>query len=84
VARRPGTKLSPYEILSPPVAGSAGEVSKEKDSRPKRTVAMDVLPSRLSSNADTRRLRSAAKRVAVESGQNRGRYRRTAALVRGD
>ena len=25
-----GTRLGPYEILSPPVAGSAGEVSKEK------------------------------------------------------
>ena len=46
-----GTKLGPYEILSPLGAGGMGEVYKAKDTRLDRTVAIKVLPSHLSDNA---------------------------------
>ncbi len=38
----PGTKLGPYEILAPLGAGGMGEVSKAKDTRLDRTVAIKV------------------------------------------
>jgi serine/threonine protein kinase len=46
----PGTKLGPYEILTPIGAGGMGEVYKAKDTRLDRTVAIKVLPSHLSDN----------------------------------
>src|SRR3972149_1197787 len=51
MAPAPGTKLGPYEILSPLGAGGMGEVYKAKDTRLDRTVAIKVLPSHLSDNA---------------------------------
>jgi eukaryotic-like serine/threonine-protein kinase len=45
-----GTRLGPYEILSPLGAGGMGEVYRAKDTRLDRTVAIKVLPSHLSSN----------------------------------
>ncbi len=47
-----GTKLGPYEIISPLGAGGMGEVYRAKDTRLDRTVAIKVLLSHLSSNAD--------------------------------
>ena len=47
-----GTKLGPYEILAQVGAGGMGEVYRAKDTRLDRTVAIKVLPSHLSSNAD--------------------------------
>jgi serine/threonine protein kinase/Tol biopolymer transport system component len=47
-----GTKLGPYEILSPLGAGGMGEVYRARDTRLERTVAIKVLPSHLSDNPD--------------------------------
>src|SRR5690348_5824960 len=46
----PGTKLGPYEILSPAGAGAMGEVYRCRDLRLDRIVAIKVLPRHLSSN----------------------------------
>ena len=40
----PGTRLGPYEVLSPLGAGGMGEVWKARDSRVDRVVALKVLP----------------------------------------
>ncbi|HKD02514.1 MAG TPA: protein kinase [Terriglobales bacterium] len=47
-----GTKLGPYEILSPLGAGGMGEVYRARDTRLDRTVAIKVLPQHVSSDAD--------------------------------
>jgi serine/threonine protein kinase len=49
-----GSRLGPYEILSPLGAGGMGEVYKAKDTRLERTVAVKVLPQRLSASAEVR------------------------------
>src|SRR3981189_336656 len=45
-----GTKLGPYEILSPLGAGGMGEVYRARDTRLDRSVAIKVLPAHLSSD----------------------------------
>ena len=42
---QPGTRLGPYEIVSPLGAGGMGEVYKATDTRLNRTVAIKVLPT---------------------------------------
>lgn len=49
-----GTKLGPYEILSPLGAGGMGEVYRGRDTRLDRTVAVKILPSHLSEDAEAK------------------------------
>jgi serine/threonine protein kinase len=49
-----GTKLGPYEILSPLGAGGMGEVYRARDTRLDRTVAIKVLNSQLVGNVELR------------------------------
>ena len=51
----PGSRLGPYEVLSPLGAGGMGEVYRARDSRLGREVAIKVLPE--DSTADPERLR---------------------------
>src|SRR5947209_10108258 len=49
-----GTRLGPYEILSPLGAGGMGEVYRAKDTRLDRTIAIKVLPTHVSSDPELR------------------------------
>ncbi len=49
-----GTKLGPYEILSPLGAGGMGEVYRARDTRLDRTVAVKILPSHLSEDQESK------------------------------
>jgi serine/threonine protein kinase len=60
-----GTKLGPYEIISPLGAGGMGEVYRASDTRLDREVAIKVLPASLSSDASLKqRLEREAKAVS--------------------
>src|SRR5437773_5457480 len=50
----PGTRLGPYEILSPLGAGGMGEVYRAKDTRLGREVAIKVLPEHLIAEPEVR------------------------------
>src|SRR5262250_100768 len=45
-----GAKLGPYEVISPLGSGGMGEVYRAKDTRLDRSVAIKILPARLSSD----------------------------------
>src|SRR2546426_4647197 len=51
----PGTRLGPYEVLSPLGAGGMGEVWRAKDDRLGREVAIKVLPHDAAGDADRMR-----------------------------
>src|SRR5262245_10642046 len=51
-----GTRLGPYEIVSPIGAGGMGEVYRARDPRLNRTIAIKILPEPLANDAE-RRLR---------------------------
>src|SRR5664279_5414505 len=60
-----GTKLGPYEILSPLGAGGMGEVYRARDTRLAREVAIKVLPESFARDADRlRRFELEARTVA--------------------
>ena len=63
-----GTKLGPYEILSPIGAGGMGEVYRARDARLKRDVAIKVLPTSYSQDAD--RLRRFEQEAQSAGGLN--------------
>ncbi len=49
-----GSRLGPYEIVSPLGAGGMGEVYRARDTRLDRTVAIKVLPEHLSASLESR------------------------------
>src|SRR5215467_5204733 len=66
-----GSRLGPYEILSPLGAGGMGEVYRAKDPRLGREVAIKVLPSSISSDADRlRRFEQEARAAGVLNHPN--------------
>jgi len=66
-----GTKLGPYEIVSPLGAGGMGEVYRARDTRLDRTVAIKILPERLSGNPEAKqRLDREARAISALSHPN--------------
>jgi eukaryotic-like serine/threonine-protein kinase len=66
-----GTKLGPYEILSPLGAGGMGEVYRARDTRLDRFVAVKILPSHLSSDSTRKqRFEREAKTVSALNHPN--------------
>src|SRR6202162_170393 len=63
-----GTRLGPYEILSPLGAGGMGEVYRAKDTKLGREVAIKVLPESLS--ADPERLARFEREARVLASLN--------------
>nr|MBA3640835.1 serine/threonine protein kinase [Acidobacteriota bacterium] len=63
-----GSRLGPYQILSPLGAGGMGEVYRARDTRLGREVAIKVLPSELSSDKD--RLRRFEQEARAASALN--------------
>src|SRR5215469_10808704 len=61
-----GTRLGPYEIITPVAAGGMGEVYKAWDTRLDRTVAVKVLPAQLCS--DTLRRQRLERECKMISG----------------
>src|SRR6516164_1081448 len=66
-----GTKLGPYEIVSPLGVGGMGEVYRAHDSRLDREVAIKVLPDSLTSDRDRlRRFEQEARATAALNHPN--------------
>jgi len=67
----PGTRLGPYEVLSPIGAGGMGEVYKAHDGKLGRDVAIKVLPERMAEDADAlARFEREARAVAALNHPN--------------
>ncbi|HTW60096.1 MAG TPA: protein kinase [Terriglobales bacterium] len=66
-----GTKIGPYEVLSPLGAGGMGEVYRARDARLGRDVAIKVLPESLARDAERlRRFETEARAVAALNHPN--------------
>ena len=66
-----GTRLGPYELLSPLGAGGMGEVYRARDTRLGRDVAIKVLPEALANDADRlRRFEQEARSIAALNHPN--------------
>ncbi len=66
-----GAKLGPFEILAPLGAGGMGEVYRAWDTRLERTVAIKVLPERVSQKPEQRRrLENEARAISKLSHPN--------------
>jgi len=66
-----GSRLGPYEVISPLGAGGMGEVYRARDTRLDRDVAVKVLPAHLSDNAEFRqRFEREAKAISQLSHPN--------------
>src|SRR6266540_1705613 len=66
-----GSRLGPYEVLSPLGAGGMGEVWKARDPRLARDVAIKVLPASFSNDADRlRRFEQEAKAAGLLNHPN--------------
>ena len=66
-----GTRLGPYEVLSPIGAGGMGEVYRARDARLSREVAIKVLPASFSNDADRlRRFEQEAKAAGLLNHPN--------------
>jgi len=66
-----GTRLGPYEIVSPIASGGMGDVYRARDVRLERDVAVKVLPERYLRDAEARmRFEREAKAVAALSHPN--------------
>ena len=71
MALAPGTKLGPYEMLSPLGSGGMGEVYRAIDTRLGRNVAVKVLPEFLSQKPELReRLQHEARTISKLSHPN--------------
>jgi formylglycine-generating enzyme required for sulfatase activity/predicted esterase len=65
MALLPGTKLGPYEISGLLGVGGMGEVYRARDTRLQRTVAIKILPARLSSDPESHaRFQQEAKSIS--------------------
>ena len=68
MALAPGTKLGPYEVVSPLGAGGMGEVYRARDTKLDRDVAIKVLPQGVARDPDAlARFEREAKAVAALS-----------------
>jgi serine/threonine protein kinase len=66
-----GTRLGPYEVLSPLGAGGMGEVYRARDAKLERDVAIKVLPAHLTSDPEAlARFEREAKAVAALAHPN--------------
>jgi tetratricopeptide (TPR) repeat protein len=71
VALTVGTRLGPYEVLSPLGAGGMGEVYRARDTKLDRTVALKVLPADVASDVRAlTRFEAEAKAIAALSHPN--------------
>ena len=68
-----GSRLGPYEIVTPLGAGGMGEVYRARDTRLHRDVALKVLPDAFAADPDrVRRFQQEARAVAAELADQRG------------